>query len=270
MAAQKNLLRWLRRFGLPVVAASITLAFQNCYHADDSKGQHSAKDNSPSLSMTGNGDGYDGKLSYVARDVERPCADGGANSEILLTFDMSSASKVRDNCTAVEAAVISEFEVMAHNQKDLIYENKLYEIVEKGSPSQGQLLCRGKSDGISLSENFVVDAKVSANFVTSPPRFSGRVILGIYDSAWKLKEVKDMGEVEVEPYTLPNGPEGHAYYQSASDDMDQDHFVLDVMMFTMQGELLYFRPVESEQGPLPSELRRVPNLRCYSPSGRSS
>ncbi|MGE3683935.1 MAG: hypothetical protein AB7G93_19620 [Bdellovibrionales bacterium] len=218
---------------------------------------------SQGVQVQGNGEGYGGKLSFVRSGGEGPCADGHPQSQILVDKDLSTAEVVRENCSdiAPKGVEVASLSLMPHNMNHLVYHGTLYQ----QDRDQGQsnpsstLLCRGQDNAIG--ENNKVDAIIQTVPGLSPPKFVGRVILGLYDSFWNLVDVKDMGVVGIEP-DLSTSNDEHTYYHNAQ---GEDHFMLDVFRESMTAELYYFKPVRSAEGEVPTEFRFVRGLNCFTP-----
>jgi hypothetical protein len=242
---------------------SMLIPFQNCEKMETAEKPVSQAQASE-LSSEGNGEGYGGKLKYITRNLQDACADGLPNSQILVEEDLSAASLVREKCQDIAPTNVdvSSLQLMPHNMENLVYNETLYDKDQGESTPHSSVLCRGRTQSSSVpGENNTVDAVIHHLYAMDPPRFIGRVILGIYDAAWNLTGVKDMGDVEVRPSIRETEP-GHIFFENL---MGEDHFLLDIFQPLMIGQLTYFRPVLSPQGPVPTEIRFVQGLHCFTP-----
>ncbi|MGE3682769.1 MAG: hypothetical protein AB7G93_13675 [Bdellovibrionales bacterium] len=254
---------WIVGAGL-IMALVLLFVFQGC-----TKSGPAEKSAPPSgltdARLSGNGEGYGGKLSYVSRQLVEPCADGKPRSQILIANDLSEANVIREDCKEIEPTSVSvpSLNLMPHNMENLVYDGTLYDQDNGQSAWRSSLLCRSRAPATAVGQdNTTVDAVIGTPEGVNPPLFMGRVIVGIYDSLWNLVKVKDMGDVRVIPTMREHNPD-HIYYENVS---GSEHFILEVFRPHMNAQLFYFRSITPEETVLTEpELRHIQGLHCYSP-----
>lgn len=253
----------LHKLLFAALALSLALIFQNCaggVTTIDAFGTSNA-----ALKESGNGGGYGGKLTtYVRKSDDRLCPDG-SDVESVIEVEGQTARLLRQDCQEVRAVALpfAAINLMAHNVRNLIYGNGLYDLATK-TDGRTTLLCRGEETDAVTGGREVVDATIRRQVVGGTVKYFGRVILGIYDAGGNLVKTYDMGEVPVAQVPIPPG-QYVEFYQSLTLKDHQEVFALRFDPQTGTGGLKYADNIPAD-GPQPGhepDRFRVQNLTCY-------
>lgn len=234
---------------LIALGTMLTLAlFQNC----GGKSGISLNDSLFGSKMS-NGGGYDGKiLVYEHRSQDQTCIDG---SNIHSTVEQHGDQffKVREDCREISPRLLTnrEFDLPPHNMRYGSIAGRLFQLRENIAPDT-EIICRGS--GPSRAEPNAtdkIDIWINKN---SLGNFSGRILIGRYDSLGQLKEVIEGQEFKVTRNTLRTSLTNEVDYWAEING--QRNFALTVQISDLTGR---FRSMIVEPQPAPLQSLTSPS-----------
>jgi hypothetical protein len=172
-----------------LLGVTLLAVFQNC------QGGFSSSTSSTAPKVTGNGQGYDGK---IYKHKGESCSDGNSASSVISVHNGKSFM-VRENCQDIpERDLGADFEIEPHELLFGLFNEKLFEREDTFEAGAAELFCRGEES----QDGFLFRVDVIIRF--NQPQRTGDIVIGRYDSSGSsLLETITMDTINVDRRDFP-------------------------------------------------------------------